>query len=134
MKTRTLLLAALVGAAAASANAGVSFGFSVGLPLPVVYARPVVVASPVAPAPCVETVPACHGVDYVWVPGCWSNRATHYVWVSGRWNYRAFHAEHGHRCDPNGEFNFPVEEPGEEADLLPPPTVNLAFLPGLMFG
>ena len=43
-------------------------------------------------------------------------------------------AEHRHRCDPNGEFNFPVEEPGEEADLLPPPTVNLAFLPGLMFG
>jgi hypothetical protein len=32
MKTKMLLLAALVGAAAMSANAGVRFGFSIGLP------------------------------------------------------------------------------------------------------
>ena len=43
MKTKILLLAALLGAAAMSANAGVRFGFSIGLPLPIVVSTPVVV-------------------------------------------------------------------------------------------
>jgi hypothetical protein len=34
MKIKILLMAALIGAAAMSANAGVRFGVSVGLPLP----------------------------------------------------------------------------------------------------
>jgi hypothetical protein len=97
MKTKTLLLAALVGAAAVSANAGVSFGLSVNLPLPVVYASPVVVATPTVPAPCVETVSACPDVDYVWAPGYWVYRNMHYVWVHGGWNYRPAHTFHGHR-------------------------------------
>ena len=96
MKTKTLLLAALVGAAAVSAEARVSFSFSCGLPWPVVCARPVVVAAPAVPAPCVEVVPACPGVDYVWAPGYWSYRAAHYVWVPGGWNYRPSHVAYGH--------------------------------------
>lgn len=71
MKTKMLLLAALVGAAVMSANAGVRFGFFIGLPLPVVASTPVVCATPVAPVPVtvVQTVPPCPSVDYVWVPG-----------------------------------------------------------------
>lgn len=72
-----LLLAALVGAAAMSANAGVRFGVSIGLP--------VVVATPVPPPlpVIVETVPPCPIVGYVWTPGYWTYRANHYVWISG---------------------------------------------------
>jgi hypothetical protein len=95
MKTKALLLTALVGAAAVSANAGICFGFSVGLPLPVVVTRPVVVA-PVAPVALVETVPACPGVDYVWAPGFWSHRDGHNVWVHGFWNHRSGHDDRGH--------------------------------------
>jgi hypothetical protein len=47
MKMKILLLAALLGVAAMSANAGVRFGVSIGLPLPIVVSRPVVYA----PAP-----------------------------------------------------------------------------------
>ena len=90
MKTKMLLIAALVGAAALSANAGVRFGFSIGLPLPIVVTTPVVVASPFAPAPVavVETVPASPSLVYVWVPGYWSYRTTGYAWVPGSWCYR----------------------------------------------
>jgi hypothetical protein len=93
MKTKMLLLAALVGAAAMSANAGVRFGLSIGLPLPVVVTAPVVVATPAAPAPAavVATVPACPGVDYVWVPGYWSYCSTGSVWVPGAWCHRPVH-------------------------------------------
>ncbi len=68
MKTKSLVLAALIGAAAVSANAGVSFGLSIGVPLPVVVTTLVAL---------VETVPACPGVDYVWAPGYWSYRTGH---------------------------------------------------------
>ena len=81
-----LLLAALVGAAAMSAQAGVRFGFSL----------PVVVTAPVAPAVLVETVPACPGVNYVWVAGYWSHRPTGYAWVRGAWNYRPAHTGYDH--------------------------------------
>jgi WXXGXW repeat (2 copies) len=92
MKTKSLFLAALIGAAAVSANAGISFGLSVGVPLPVV------VTTPVAPAPAalVETAPACPGVDYVWAPGYWAYRTGHYVWVRGSWYYRPVHIVRGH--------------------------------------
>jgi hypothetical protein len=98
MKTKMLLMAALVGAAALSANAGVRFGFTIGLPLPVVVVTPVVRATPVMPAPVtvVQTVPACPGVDYVWVPGYRSYRTTGYAWVPGAWCYRPIHVERGH--------------------------------------
>jgi hypothetical protein len=92
MKTKMLLVAALVGAAALSANAGVRFGFSIGLPLPVVISTPVIPA----PVTVVGTVPACPGVDYVWVPGYWSYRTTGYVWVPGAWCYRPVHVGRGH--------------------------------------
>ncbi len=93
-----LLLAALVGAASMSAQAGVHFGFSFGIPVPVIVSRPVVVAAPVAPcpAPVVQVVPACPGADYVWAPGYWSYRATGYAWVPGAWNYRPVHAVYAH--------------------------------------
>jgi hypothetical protein len=99
MKTKILLVAALVGAAALSAHAGVRFGFSLGLPLPVVVSTPVVCATPVAPAPVavVQTVPPCPGVDYVWVPGYWSYYPTGRVWVPGAWCYRPIHVVYG-RC------------------------------------
>jgi hypothetical protein len=102
--TKVILMAALVGAAAMSANAGVRFGFSVGLPLPVVVAPRVVVSAPVVavPAPVVETVAACPSPDYVWAPGYWSHGATGYVWVHGGWNHRPVfvayrHGFYGHR-------------------------------------
>ena len=90
-------MAALVGATAMSANAGVRFGFSLGLPLPVIR-TPVVVAAPVVPAPVtvVEPAPACPGVDYVWAPGYWSYRTTGYAWVPGVWSHRPVHVVHGH--------------------------------------
>ena len=96
MKTKLLLLAALVGAASMSAQAGVRLGIS--LPLPLVVTTPVVVAAPVAPAPAVivETVPACPGVNYVWTAGYWSGRPDGYTWVRGCWNYRPAHVVYGH--------------------------------------
>ena len=98
MKTKIFLMAALLGAAAMSANAGVRFGLSIGLPLPVVVMPPVVVATTVPPAPVavVETVPACPGVDYAWVPGYWSYRTTGYVWSPGAWSHRPAHVAYGH--------------------------------------
>jgi len=59
MKTKMLVLAALVGASALSAQAGV--GFNIGIGLPFVVTPPVVVAAPCpppAPPVIVETVPA----------------------------------------------------------------------------
>jgi hypothetical protein len=98
MKTKILVLATLVGAAALSANAGVSFNFSFGLPAAVVVSQPVVVAQPVPPPlpVVVETVPVCPSVDYVWVGGCWSYRPTGYVWTHGSWCQRSYHGDHGH--------------------------------------
>jgi hypothetical protein len=95
MKTKMILLAALVGAAAMSAQAGVRFGFSVGLPQPV---TPVVVAAPVAPCvpTFVQTIPACPGAGYSWSPGCWSYRPTGYAWVPGAWSNRPAHVEREH--------------------------------------
>ncbi len=87
MKTKMILLAALFGAAAMSANAGVRFGVSIGLPLPVIVSRPVVYAP--APVTVGPTIPPCPGVDYVWAPGYWSYLPTGRVWVSGAWHHRA---------------------------------------------
>ena len=71
-----MLTAALIGAATLSAHAGVHFGFSFGLPVPVVAVAPVmpvVVASPVVMAPSVVVgLPPCPGAGYVWAPGYWS--------------------------------------------------------------
>jgi len=102
MKTKTLLLAALVGAAALSANAGVRFGFSFGVPVPVVVPAPVVVAAPVVvvappvvyappvvPQPVVVmAVPPCPGVEYVWTPGYWACGPGGRVWIGGAWGHR----------------------------------------------
>ena len=102
MKTKILLLAALVSASALSAlsaNAGVRFGLSFDLPVPVVVAAPVVVAPapvvvvapPVVVAPAsviVSAVPPCPGVDYVWTPGYWVSRPAGRVWVAGFWGHR----------------------------------------------
>lgn len=98
MKAKMMLMAALVGAAAMSANAAVRFGVSIGLPLPVVVSTPVVCATAVASVPVavVQSVPPCPGVDYVWVPGGWSYRATGCVWVPGAWCYRPAHVVRGH--------------------------------------
>jgi hypothetical protein len=70
MKTKMLVLAALLGATAMSASAGVRFGISIGLPVTVV-SPPVVYAAPVIPpsVAVVETVPTCLPAGYVWVPG-----------------------------------------------------------------
>jgi len=98
MKTKMLLLTALVGAAAMSANAGIRFNFSIGLPLPVVVSTPVVCATPFIPAPVtvVQSVPPWLSVDYVWVPGCWSYGATGRVWVPGAWHHHPAHVGYGH--------------------------------------
>ena len=101
---KALLLAALVSAAAVSANAGVRFGFSIGIPAPLVVVRPVayapiVVASQVMVAPVpvvVAAVPPCPGVDYVWAPGYWGYRGHDRVWVGGGWNYHPGYGGYGH--------------------------------------
>jgi hypothetical protein len=85
MKTKMLLTAALIGAASLSANAGVFFGFSVGLPLPVVVAPPAVVVGPACPAP-----------GYVWAPGYWSVSGRSRCWVAGGWHYRPGYGGYGH--------------------------------------
>jgi hypothetical protein len=98
MKTKMLLLAVLLGAAATSANAGVRFGFSIGLPLPVVVTPPVVFAAPVTPAPVavVSAVPVCPGAGYVWTPGYWWYRPTGRVWVAGAWRCHPTRMAYGH--------------------------------------
>jgi hypothetical protein len=95
MKTKMLLVAAVVGVAAVSARAGVNFSFSIGLPVVVTTtASPVVVAQPcpppvvVAPPAPVVVVPACPGPDYVWVEGCWHAGGGHREWMAGGWQHR----------------------------------------------
>jgi hypothetical protein len=95
MKTKILLVAALFGAAVMSANAGVRFGISIGLPQTVVVSTAPACAPPVASAPVVvvQTLPACPGVGYVWAPGYYT--AAH-VWVGGSWTYRPTHVVYNH--------------------------------------
>jgi hypothetical protein len=106
MKTKLLLAAALVGAATlstvSSAQAGVHFGFSVGLPLPVVtFAAPAPVV--VAPQYCAPSVvvatPACPGPDYIWVPGYWNVVGHDRVWVGGSWSHRPGYVAYGRGYD-----------------------------------
>lgn len=111
MKTKLLLAAALVGAATlstvSSAQAGVHFGFSFGLPLPplpvvtvAAPSAPVYISVPVCTAPeVVVAAPACPGPDYVWTPGYWNVYGHSRVWVSGRWNYRPAHVVYGRGYD-----------------------------------
>jgi hypothetical protein len=86
--TKLMLLAALVGAATASANAGVRFNVDLVVPAPVIVTPVVTTVYPPAPAPIVEVAPVCPGVGYVWAPGYWTFRDHAYVWVRGAWNYR----------------------------------------------
>jgi len=115
MKTKILLVTALLGAAAMTASARVSFNLSIGLPIivsqpAVVYVPPpcpppVVVATPAPPCPppvIVETVPPCPSVDYVWMGGYWNYRPTGYVWVHGGWCNRPVHAWHGYGHEHGG--------------------------------
>ena len=117
MKIKVLLLAALLGAATMSAQAGVHFSFWFNVPVP----TPVVVATP--PVPCVVTPPApvvyapapvvvappvvtvataCPGPGYVWAPGYWSGR----VWVAGAWHPGPAHYVSGHYYGPDhGYYN-----------------------------
>jgi hypothetical protein len=103
MKTKLLLVAALVGAASLSAQAGVHFDFSLNLPLPVAIVTPappvpVVVAAPVYTPPPVVVVaaPPCPGPDYVWTTGYWTVSNYHRVWVPARWQYRPAHVVYSH--------------------------------------
>ncbi|HVU07080.1 MAG TPA: hypothetical protein VHG89_00895 [Verrucomicrobiae bacterium] len=114
MKTKILLMAALLGAATLSANAGVRLSFSFGLPIPVIVTAPVApvaVAAPAAPvvvatAPVVTapviapttvvSIPACPGPGYVWIPGYWSVNGYSRVWISGCWQYRPTHVVYGY--------------------------------------
>ncbi len=98
MKTKLLLIAALIGAASLPAHAGVRLGLSIGLPLPVIVTTPVVVAAPVAPAPVtvVGAVPVCPVPSYVWAPGYWSVCGYNRIWVPGCWHYRPAHFGYAH--------------------------------------
>jgi hypothetical protein len=93
MKTKILLLGALIGAATLSANAGVHFGFSIGLPRPVALTAPAVVVA--APA-VVVAPPVCPADGYVWMPGYWSVSGYNRCWVAGRWQYRPGYGGYGH--------------------------------------
>jgi hypothetical protein len=109
MKTKLLLMTALMGVATLSARAGIRFGFSIGLPLPfvavapaapVVVAPPVVVTAPVAVAPPVvvaaPVVVAPAYAGYVWAPGYWTVCGYSRVWVPGCWHYGPAHYYYGH--------------------------------------
>jgi len=102
MKTKLMLVAALIGAATLSAQAGVHFGFSFGLPLPVAVVAPVapmVVAPPVVVAPSVVVAaPGCPGPGYIWAPGYWSVTGYGRVWVPGCWRggYGHYGYAYGH--------------------------------------
>ena len=101
MKTKIIALAAVVGFAAASAQAVIGFGITVGLPVPVIRTPVVIVTTPQPPpAQIVEVVPACPGGGYAWTPGYWLLRENRYVWIQGNWAYRptadCFHGEHHH--------------------------------------
>lgn len=92
MKTKMLLLAALISAATVSAHAGVCFGFSFGVPVAVAPA-PVVVAAPVAPV-VVASPYAAPG--YLWYPGYWSVGVGGRVWVPGGWRHGYGHGGYGY--------------------------------------
>ena len=113
MKTKIILLAALIGAAAMSANAGVNFGFSFRLPVPVVVSPPVIY---VAPAAVVQTTPPCPGVGYVWVPGYWSGYPTGRVWVAGAWQYRPTHAVYGYDRGDHRNWHGGYNRDGHDHD------------------
>lgn len=123
MKTKMLLMAALVGAATVSAQAGVRFGFSIGLPLPVPVivtapAAPVYVAAPApvyvaptvvfAPAPMVVVqAPVCPGVGYVWNAGYYTYAGYNHsrVWIPGNWQYRPSHVVYARNYDHGYDHN-----------------------------
>ena len=93
MKTKLLLAAALIGVANLSAHAGVRFGFSFGLPLPV----PAVVTAPVVSVPSVVvTTPIYPAPGYVWAPGYWSVSGYSRVWGPGCWQYRPEYIVYAH--------------------------------------
>ena len=108
MKTKKLLLlAALLGAASLSAQAGVRFCFSFGLALPapvvvtapvapVVVSAPVVAVPPVVVAAPVYAAPVYAAPNYVWAPGYWSVCGHSRVWVPGCWRCRPVYAGWGH--------------------------------------
>lgn len=108
MKAKLLLTAALIGAVGLSAHAGVFVGISVGFPRVVVPVPRVVVTAPapVVCAPVVETVPACPGPGYVWVPGYYSGYGAARVWVGGCWRAPVHpvyaHRDHGHYDHDHG--------------------------------
>ncbi len=107
MKAKLLIAAALIGAASLSAHAGVFVGVSLPFPRVVVPAPRVVVAvpAPVVTAPVVETVPACPGAGYVWVPGYYSGYGPARVWVGGCWR-APVHVVYSHRYGGHYDHNY----------------------------
>jgi hypothetical protein len=113
MKTKMLLIAALIGAVSLSAQARVYVGVSFGIPVPrVVVTAPVVapvvtVAPVVEVAPVVAEAPACPAPGYVWFAGYWSGDGAARVWVPGCWRpcpahvvyAHPFHQDYGHHYD-----------------------------------
>lgn len=96
MKHKALLLTGLFGLAALSANAGVHWNISIGLPVPVI------VSTPCPPPPVVVVAPPPCRSDYVWVAGYWAPRPCGQVWVPGGWRprpvyYAQRHHNQGHR-------------------------------------
>lgn len=101
MKNKALLLTGLVGLAAVSANAGVHWNISIGLPVPVIVSTPCPPPPPPAPPVVVVTAPPCQN-DYVWVAGYWAPQRCGQVWVPGGWRprpayYAHRHFDHDHR-------------------------------------
>lgn len=101
-----LLVAALIGAATVSAQAGVNVGFSFGLPIvapaPVVAVAPVapVVAAPVYGAPAVVV----GAPGYVWYPGYWSVGIGGRIWVPGGW--RGGYGHYGYGWGHGGGYGW----------------------------
>jgi len=100
MKAKLLITAVLIGAASLSAHAGVFVGVSIPVPRVVVT-----VPAPVATAPVVETVPACPGAGYVWVPGYWSGYGAARVWVAGCWR-PPVHAVYAHPYVGHYDYHY----------------------------
>ncbi len=110
---KTIVILALAALGITSANAGVHFGISFGVPFPapiVVAPAPVVVApAPVfvptpMPAPLVETVPVCPTPGYVWIGGNWGWCNNHWAWSRGHWGPPARWG-YGYRGGYRGDFH-----------------------------
>ena len=75
MKAKWLAAAVFAGSLAASCNAQVSVGVTIGAPPPPLR---------------YEVPPPIPGPEFLWIDGYWNVARSRYVWVPGRWERRPY--------------------------------------------